>query len=581
MHSWEPLKNRYLWGVTPTAEPIPTGTVVGDRYQVIAPNIWVDHRPQLLPEVKEVPEGEVLAYLQLYPYRLHIPEVHAIVSLDNTAEATNVLLLDNVPIDRYGSLMPSIIEAWADAPSSQKVDWLWQILQLWEALAPLKVTSSLAIADNLRVDSGRVRLLQLYQPTSELGNFGWQKLGETWQDWFAQIPSPINSDLDRIYRQIQLKNASLAAIKAELNQLLLWQTQENSFLVRVVGATDIGTKRQENEDCYYPQPLDLDSDRFLSHHLAIVCDGVGGHDAGEVASNLAVASLKLQWRALIKEIAKEREIITPYIVTELLKASVRVANNLIVARNDEQQRDLRQRMATTLVMALHLPQSIFPNNGSANELYIVHVGDSRAYWLSRQGIVQLTVDDNVMNETVSAGENFLAQAIHRQDATVLTQALGIQPGELLEPRVSRFIVAEDGLLLLCSDGLSDNQLLELHWGESAQQILSGTIPLDRAVASLIKTANRYNGHDNISVVLTHFSRGKERIADSMPAVAQKPIESPLPSSRVNDRRNWIIAFVIAGFAIAGTVILALAMLSNRIPQPQPSNGSSSVDSSMR
>ncbi|WP_181256724.1 protein phosphatase 2C domain-containing protein [Merismopedia glauca] len=560
------MKNSYLWGATPTAEPIPMGTIIGDRYQVIAPNIWLDNSPQVLPSVKEPIPEEVFPYLRLYPYRLHLPEVQTVVEV---APATNILLLDNVPIETNGSLMPSIIEAWAEASSVRKVNWLWQILELWEPLEVLQVVSSLLIPENLRVDGWRVRLVQLDLENPNPGELGMQKLGRSWQDWFSSIQSPINPELDRIYQLLQVANISLSEVKEQLNQLLLLEAQGNSFQVKVAGGTDIGAQRRQNEDCCYPVAADFESNRFLASHLAIVSDGVGGHDAGEVASHLAVSSMKLQVQALLRELALNQELITPDVITEILATSVRVTNNLIMARNDEQSRNLRQRMATTLVMALQLPQS-------SGEVYIVHVGDSRAYWLSREGIVQLTVDDNVMTEVVSEGKSFMASAITRKDAAALTQALGVQAGELLNPRVNRFMVEEEGLLLLCSDGLSDNELLELHGAEYARQVLSGEKSVNEALKSLIEFANEYNGHDNISVVLTHFKAGLPQDSPELtPVIPEAKSAPPQPTPKPNHQTSWILTFVIAGLAIAGTVILALAMLSDRVPKPQPSQSQES------
>jgi protein phosphatase len=558
MHSWEPIKNRYLWGATPTTAPIPIGTTVGDRYQMIAPNIWLDRSPQVLPEVKQPFPEEVFPYLRLYPYRLHLPEVQAVVQI---ADATRILLLDNVPIASNGSLMPSIIDAWPQTSSVRQINWLWQILELWEPLEAIQVVSSLLFSENLRVDGWRVRLVQLDLEHPNPGELGLQKLGKSWQDWFGSRPSPIDSELDRIYQLLQVPNITLSEVKEQLNRLLLLQTRSDSFQVKVVGATDRGAQRQGNEDCCYP----LKDDRSQSDRsLAIVCDGVGGHDAGEVASNLAVLSTKLQVQALLKELALESEIIPPDLVTELLATTVRVTNNLIMADNDAQGRDSRHRMATTLVMSLRLPQS-------TAEVYIAHVGDSRAYWLSCEGIVQLTLDDNVMNEVVSEGKSLMAQAIQRKDAAALTQALGIQAGEVLNPRVSRFIVDEEGLLLLCSDGLSDNELLELHGREYARQVLSEGQSLDKVLQSIIEFANEYNGHDNISVVLSHFQAGvPENPTQEAPAIAEsKPKEiPPTPTPKPNARKSWILTFAIATVAIASMVAIALAMLSDRILQPQ-------------
>jgi hypothetical protein len=93
--------------------------------------------------------------------------------------------------------------------------------------------------------------------------------------------------------------------------------------------------------------------------------------------------------------------------------------------------------------------------------------------------------------------------LQRPDAGALTQAVGTRDAELLRPTVRRFILEEDGLLLLCSDGLSDNDWLEELCADYPRDVFSGKLSLEAAVRSLIDLANQKNGHDNISVVLTY------------------------------------------------------------------------------
>lgn len=270
-------------------------------------------------------------------------------------------------------------------------------------------------------------------------------------------------------------------------------------------------------------PSDLSQPRDpLIPHLSIVCDGIGGHEGGEVASQLAVETIKLQVRALLAEIAEDPEIMPPDLVAQHLSATIRVANNLIASRNDEQQRESRRRMATTLTMALQLPQIVkLPDGqGNAHELYIASVGDSRAYWITSRYCQLLTVDDDVATREVRLGRSLYRQALQRPDAKALTQAVGTRDAELLRPTVQRFILEEDGLLLLCTDGLSDNlslgspgsstarPRLTYDWLEELcadypRDIFSGKLSLEAAVRSLIEQANQRNGHDNTSIVLTY------------------------------------------------------------------------------
>ena len=494
---------------------------MAERYQAIAPQVWLDTRPGLPQFQGELPD-EMIPYLQLYPRRLHIPEVFGSVTLDQASES-KVFLLENVPIDTTGHLCPSIVDAWSQASAIRQVYWLWQILQLWTPLLELGVASSLLVLENLRVEGWRVRLLELLefrvrrsQPragvppvertgVSELAQPSLRQLGECWQALIVLAQAPVAAPLQEITQQMVKGDVELAAIAQQLNQLLLSLTAELPLQSQVTGETDTGPQRSQNEDTCYPTAQDSLSDPVINH-LTIVCDGIGGHEGGEVASQLAVQSLKLQVRALLAEVAEQTEVVPPDLLMQQLEASLRVVNNLIAARNDTQGRSSKQRMGTTLVMAVQVPQSQTPVEVSKNthELYLAHIGDSRAYWMTRQYCLLLTVDDNVATREVRNGRSLYREALQRPDAGGLTQALGTRGAEFLHPTIQRFIVEEDGLLLLCSDGLSDNNWVEHSWRDYAAPVLEGKLALADAVQAWIDLANLKNGHDNTSVVITHY-----------------------------------------------------------------------------
>jgi len=546
MSSSNPLINRYLWAVGSAAALIPVGELVKDRYQVVAPRIWQDTHPELLPEVPEQLSGHILSYLRLYPHRLHVPEVYGVCQFGESVQEPGVILLENVPIDTSGELYPSIESMWTKASAVRQVYWLWQILELWTPLEEVGVASSLLVPDNIRVEGWRVRLRELYvdavkaterefaaSPTSSGASSSdslevpdssrlstvlikpplkasLQQLGECWASWCRKAAVSVADPLHEIVEQLQTEKASLNAIAFKLNQLLIEQAARQPLRLRVAGGTDTGPKHDHNEDSCFPTRFDLPTEPSqprdsLIPHLSIVCDGIGGHEGGEVASQLAVQSIKLQVRALLAELTEDPEIMTPELVSQQLSAIIRVANNLIASRNDEQERESRRRMATTLLVALQLPQIVrLPDGtGNAHELYIASVGDSRAYWITPRYCQQLTVDDDVATREVRMGRSLYRKALQRPDAGALTQAVGTKDAELLRPTVRRFILEEDGLLLLCSDGLSDNDWIEECCRDYPQDVFSGKLSLEAAVQSLIDLANQKNGHDNTSVILTY------------------------------------------------------------------------------
>jgi len=546
MSTSKPLNNRYLWAAGTAAAYIPVGEVVKDRYQVVAPQIWQDMQPELPPEVPEQLSSNILPYLYLYPHRLHLPEVYGVCQIKESVPQSVVILLENAPIDASGELCPSIESMWTKASAVRQIYWLWQILELWTPLEKVGMASSLLVPDNLRVEGWRVRLRELYSSavkdtTREFAaastgsgasssdsleaqiisgvstaliepsvKTGLQQLGECWASWCRKASVSVASQLEEIAQQLQTEKPSLKDIASQLNQLLLQQAARQPLRLRVAGGTDTGPQHDHNEDNCFPSRYDLPTDLSeprdpLIPHLSIVCDGIGGHEGGEVASQLAVQSIKLQVRALLAELAEDPEIMTPELVSQQLSAIVRVANNLIASRNDEQERESRRRMATTLTMALQLPQIVkLPDGeGNAHELYIASVGDSRAYWLTPRYCQQLTVDDDVATREVRMGRSLYRKALQRPDAGALTQAVGTRDAELLRPTVQRFILEEDGLLLLCSDGLSDNNWIEQFCADYPKDVFSGKLSLESAVQSLIDLANQKNGHDNTSVVLTY------------------------------------------------------------------------------
>ncbi len=531
MSSSQSQEHRYLWAVGEAAAQKLPGTIVeSDRYQVVAPHIWSDTRTHIEPYVPTLLPDEALPYLHLYAHRLHVPQVYGFCRDEENDH--EILLLENAPLKNTGDLQPAIFEAWTQASAVRQVYWLWQILQLWTPLLELNVASSLLSPDNLRVEGWRVRLKELIKDSEDpiharasFLNPSLSNLGQCWLVWVPESKATIVDSLTAICAAMQ-QEASFQEVSAQLNQLLIEQSARLPLRLQVVGATDVGNVRSHNEDTCYPltartrtQPHDE-----LSPRLAIVCDGIGGHEGGEVASQLAVQSLQLQIKALLTEIAQQSEPMPPDLLAEQLAAIVRVVNNMISTQNDDQERESRRRMGTTLVMALQIPQRVkLPGGAIANnahELYLVNVGDSRAYWITQHYCHQLTVDDDVTTREIKQGRSLYREVLKRPDAGSLTQALGTRDGQFLNPSVQRFILEEDGLLLLCSDGLSDNGLVEQSWREYADLVLKEKVSLESAIQSWVDLANQKNGHDNTSIVLTYCH-----------------VSSPLPEMRLpNDAK---------------------------------------------
>jgi protein phosphatase len=266
------------------------------------------------------------------------------------------------------------------------------------------------------------------------------------------------------------------------------------FNLEDAGRTDIGRQRDHNEDYFgiETQVMRSESPSGKTVHvrnLYILCDGMGGHAGGEVASALAVDTLR--------QFFQEKWQNTPFSATanklpapDVLIAAVQLANKAIYDVNQKNARSGSGRMGTTLVMLLV----------QDTEIAIAHVGDSRLYRYTRKrGLEQITIDHEVGQREIQRGvDSDIAYA--RPDAYQLTQALGPRDEHFIKPDVQYLELNEDALLLLCSDGLSDNDLLEKHCKTHLEPLLSSQNNLEQGVSQLIDLANQYNGHDNITAI---------------------------------------------------------------------------------
>lgn len=565
-----PLVYRHLWAIGEGVRQIPVNTVVGERYLVKAPQIWLDTNPGTVPDVPDVLPGRILPYLHLYPHRLHVPELHGVCPF---GERSIALLLDNVPIDETGELLPSLESVWNTVSPVRQVYWLWQLLQLWEPLNGYGVALSLLMPENLRVEGWRVRLKQLLRNRQELETplaiyredlneespptlppafpppdpaatpprdlkaqtFMLKDLAEVWLPWVEQAHATVKAPLRAICDAMQTAaetELGLQSIAVQLNHLLLEQSAQLPIRINVAGKTDTGPQRSHNEDACYPDIRYPEQARdTLLPRVGIICDGIGGHEGGEVASRRALEDLKRLTQHLLDDFQKQTEPTLPSEVAEQLESRVRVVNNVIAKQNDAQGRAMRQRMGTTLVMAVQLPQQVETPSGvrSAHELYLVHVGDSRAYWLTPNYCHLLTLDDDVATREVRLGRSVYQEALERPDGGALTQALGTRDADALQPTVQRFMIEEDGLLLLCSDGLSDNDRVEQAWEQLIPPIFNDKLSLEDAVQAWIDLANDRNGHDNTSVVLMRFAvNPSPKLPDPEPVTTPQSSAPPDP-----------------------------------------------------
>jgi protein phosphatase len=540
---------RYLWAADPQAAWIPADKLVENRYHVMSPQLWLDTKSTERPEALWPLPDRARPYAHLSRYRLHLPQLYGFCSLGRAGNSVEIPLLDNVPIDINGALLPALTEVWPKGTALQQIHWLWQIVNLWQPLVDTGVGYSLLDGKNIRVQDWRIRLCELLPDAANpAGRSNVVGLAGLWQTLVPQAQPAVVEAIEPLMTQMQVGKIAVADLALAINDCLLTQAAALPLTVTIAGGTDPGNDRH-NEDSYYPQIEELG--KPLSRHLGIVCDGVAGHEGGEVASQMAVQSLQLQMQVLLQDIGQETEMLTPTQLIEHIQAVLRVVNNLISNQNDEQNRQSRRRMATTLVMAMQLPQQVrTPKNsdgtGNSHEIYIAHVGDSRAYWITRNSCQLLTVDDDVAQREVQRGKSMPWQAAGRIDAGSLTQALGMKDSNNLQPMVQRLMAIEDGVLLLCSDGLSDRRLIERSWSDYVPLILDGELPLDMAVAEWIQQARMDNGHDNTSLVLMHYNVSPPKVQEEEP-IEPEVANKPLWLQKII--QNFLLIEIIAGVLV--------------------------------
>jgi serine/threonine protein phosphatase PrpC len=496
-----PIPKRYLWAIGELGKR-QAGELLGRRYLIRQDRIVLDIYPGMAPESPETISPAIEAYLRLTPFQLHIPKIYGRVAAEG--KAAEIILLEQAPIYPDGlvetatvvpgSLMPELTEVWKSSAALRQLNWLWQIAQLWQPLAAVGVASTLLNAELLRVEGSIVRVLELRGDRGTPPTLS--DLGQLWRRWQPKAQVEIADFMAEFCQQLirgQIHNAEqlMAVLDRAIQVCAQFQTRQIQLATR----TDQGPLRSRNEDACYP-----DSGTVLTFSarenttsapeiplpLVIVCDGIGGHEGGSVASHLAIDTLRQQLQALMSQV----ETIEPVTLTSALEQAVLVANDALSQRNDAEHRQERQRMGTTLVMAL----------ARAHELYLTHVGDSRAYRITRAGCHQVTLDDDLAAREVRLGYAVYRDALQQPGSGSLVQALGMGASSVLHPTVQRFVLDEDCLFLLCSDGLSDHDRVEENWHELLP-LLEGKLDLATASQRLVTLANQLNGHDNVTVGL--------------------------------------------------------------------------------
>lgn len=244
--------------------------------------------------------------------------------------------------------------------------------------------------------------------------------------------------------------------------------------IKVYGATDVGRARTSNEDCHAALvgdgcPAGIDA-------LLIVADGLGGHAAGEVASRMAVDGM-------VRKLEQREDCLMSLEGGALDAALGQMLEEVSGEVYAAGQFSPNRGMGTTCTVAAI----------RSGQLYLAHIGDSRAYLLREGDLRQLTTDHSWVEEAVVSGILTRDAARSHPDRHVVTRAVGLDPEVVADKGMLSLM--DGDLLLLCSDGLNS---MVTDAGIAGLSLI--TVP-DQVCATLIDAANESGGYDNVTVVV--------------------------------------------------------------------------------
>jgi protein phosphatase len=418
----------------------------------------------------------------------------------------------------------TLLDRWNDPQISptQIVYWLDRTLKLWVDLEPWKMRQSLLELNNLLLDEDSTICFQRLCPEPIDSKLQLTDLAKLWRKLFDRSGSILSAPLSESLTAMETGElARIEEVRSRLQQiayelepkslsspLFTGETQElptNSqdaptivFAKKLIdledaAATHTGKKRDHNEDCFgivsKIDRSDSPKGRNVSARgLYILCDGMGGHAGGEIASSMTVDSLRdyfaVHWGDTLPD-------------EETIREGIIATNEAVFDLNQKNSSSGSGRMGTTLVLVLVQDRDIV----------VAHVGDSRCYAITpSQGSIQLTIDHEVGQQQILRGVD-PEIAYGRPDSYQLTQAIGPRDRNYIAPDIRFFELQEDTLILLASDGLTDNQLVETHWLTNVAPLLLPHTNLQNGVDRLIDFANDYNGHDNITALVIRARLG--------------------------------------------------------------------------
>ena len=251
------------------------------------------------------------------------------------------------------------------------------------------------------------------------------------------------------------------------------------MIYKFCAQTDPGLTRDNNEDAF-------SFDEGLG--VAVLADGMGGYNAGEVASSMATSIINSEMSRWLSEAGASASVQD---IRRALEICVGNANSAVFRAAGANAH--YAGMGTTLVAGVF----------RGADLVVGHIGDSRCYRLRQNELVQITKDHSLLQEQIDAGLLTPEQAALSVNKNLVTRALGVDDTVLLE--IHEHTVESDDVYLMCSDGISD-----MVKDEEIAKILQLPLTLEQRAKTLVDTANAHGGRDNITVLLARVEAGSEK-----------------------------------------------------------------------
>lgn len=288
---------------------------------------------------------------------------------------------------------------------------------------------------------------------------------------------------------------------------------KNKIMMSFFGVTDVGRNRTNNEDAFIVEKM---TDNVV---LAVVIDGVGGYEGGEVAAALA----KTEIHEYLKKFNRGERI-------ELLKQAVASANNVIFEHRSTDEK--RSNMSCVLTSAII--------DAENNTLNMAHVGDTRLYQYHHGELKKLSHDHSLVGYREEIGDLTEEEAMHHPQRNVIGRDVGSAHHEISDPEfieANQFPLLPNSTYLLCSDGLTD-----MLTSKQISEILRRNSSVNKKTHALIDAANKAGGKDNVTVVLVEYKTNdgtKQEPVKASQAIVETIEDENVGKSKKNRSKCWI------------------------------------------